>query len=264
MSDARKFAIAEYFAAFRKHYPKQMERGGYPVRAMRDWAESDRLGADDVPERFVPLERRPMTIRQNAWAASRPGDVRWLGACRSYKGLVNLKSPFDLVLYASLIWELQPRTIIEFGAMQGGSATWFADQLDALCGAGEVHSFELYDKCVHPSAKHARLTFHHADLREISKLDVALFDKMPHPWLVVDDAHTNLEELARFVGGKMAVGDYYVWEDMLLNIWTTHEAFGRAIATASACGLMVDVKYTDAYGVNVTSSPNAWFKKVSG
>lgn len=259
MPDPRRFAIAEYFAGFDEHYPNER----YPVRTMREWATKERLGDDSGPERFVALDQRPMIVRQNAWVASRPGDLRWLGACRSYKGLVNLKSPFDLVLYASLIWELQPRTIIEFGSMQGGSALWFADQLDAQCGAGEVHSFERYDRCVHPRARHPRLTFHHADLRDISTLDGALFDRLPHPWLVVDDAHANVEAVVRFVGGKLEHGDYYVWEDLLLNLWTTHDAVGKAIAMASACGLMVDVKYTDAFGVNVTSSPNAWLKKVA-
>jgi len=258
---ARNFAIADYFEAFRKHYSKQMEQGGYPVRAMRDWSRQDRLGADDCAERFVSLDQRRFTARQNAWAASRAGDVRWLGACKSYKGLVNLKSPFDLVLYASLIWELQPKTILEFGSMQGGSALWFADQLDALCGSGEVHSFELYDKCIHPRARHPRLTFHHADLRSIDGLDKALFARLPHPWLVIDDAHTNLEALARFVGGHLQIGDYYVWEDVLLGNWSTYDKIGTAISIAKDCGLLVDVKYTDAYGVNVTISPNAWFKK---
>ena len=259
MTESRRFAIADYFASFRQHYPQTP----FPVRSMRGWADDTRVGVDDGPDRFVPLEARPVTIQRNAWAASKPGDLRWLGACRSYKGLVNLKSPFDLVLYASLIWELQPRTILEFGSMQGGSALWFADQLDALCGAGEIHSYELYDKCVHERARHPRLTFHHADLRDLSSLDTALLDRLPHPWLVVDDAHANLDELARLVGGKMHRGDYYVWEDLLLNLWTTHEAQGKAIEITKACGLLVDVKYTDAYGVNVTSSPNAWFVKAT-
>jgi cephalosporin hydroxylase len=261
--DTRRFAIDEYFDAFKRHYPEAMARSGYPVRAMRDWARHEQLGADDGPERFVRLEDRKLTMRQNAWQASRNGDVRWLGASRSYKGLVNLKSPFDLVLYASLIWELQPKTIIEFGALQGGSTLWFADQLDALCGGGEVHSFELHDKCIHPRARHPRATFHAVDLNNIDRLDMELLQRLPHPWLVIDDAHTNIERLAPVIGGVMEVGDYYVWEDLLLNIWMTHDAIGRAIAIARACGLVVDTKYTDAFGLNVTCSPNSWFKKVS-
>ena len=258
----RRFAVDEYFAAFREHYPDQMAQSGYPVRALREWARDEHLADDTTSDRFVALERRTFAMRMNAWAASRPGDLRWLGACRSYKGLVNLKSPFDLVLYASLIWELQPKTILELGSLQGGSALWFADQLDAMCGGGEVHSYELYDKCIHPRAVHPRLTFHHADLRDLATLDGALLDRLPHPWLVVDDAHTNMGEVARYLAAKMHPGDYYVWEDMLLNLWTTHEAIGKAIAIARACDLVVDTKYTDAFGVNVTASPNAWFKKV--
>ncbi len=260
---SRVLAIQDYFAAFAEHYPDQMREGGYPVRAMRGWAKEPELGDDSKADRFVPLAQRPLTVRQNAWGTSRPGDLRWISACRSYKGLVNLKSPFDLVLYSSLIWELQPATILEFGAMQGGSALWFADQLDALCGHGGVHSFELYDKAIHPRAVHPRLTFHHADVRDLSTVSVELLRHLPHPWLVVDDAHTNLDALARHVAREMHPGDYYVWEDMQLNLWSTHAAIGKAIAIAEACNLVVDTKYTDAFGTNVTVSPNGWFKKVA-
>jgi len=258
------FLIAEYFRSLELHYPDVMRRSGCPVRILREWSKDENLAREDVRERFVDPEHRTLTTRQNAAGASRPGDLRWLGACRSYKGLINLKTPFDLVLYTSLIWELKPKTIIEFGAMQGGSALWFADQLEALCGGGsEIHSFELLEKCVHPSARHRRLTFHHADLRDLGTLDDALLDRLPHPWLVVDDAHVNLEKLAPYVATKMHLGDYYVWEDMQLDEWATHEAIGRAIKLAKSCGLTVDAKYTDAFGVNVTSSPNGWFRKTA-
>lgn len=67
----------------------------------------------------------------------------------TYKGLINIKTPFDLALYARLIWELQPKTILELGSFQGGSALWFADHMSVLCEVpGEVHSFELHTRCI--------------------------------------------------------------------------------------------------------------------
>ncbi len=33
----------------------------------------------------------------------------------------------DLAIYARLMWELKPRTVIEVGTAKGGSALWLAD-----------------------------------------------------------------------------------------------------------------------------------------
>jgi len=253
----RHFALADYYAAFARHYAGER----VPVRALREWASKPHAGDDTGDDRFVPLARRPFVVRQNVHQATRGGDERWLGASRAYKGLVNLKAPFDLVLYANLIWELQPRTIIELGALQGGSALWFADQLDALVGDASVHSFELHDQAIHARATHPRLTFHRADLRDLSTLPADVIDQLPHPWLVVEDAHVNTEGVTRFFAARMQLGDYMVWEDLLLDLWTTHDAHAKAIALAAACGLVVDAKYADAFGTNVTTAPNGWLVK---
>lgn len=262
MSRKRTFAGAEYLDAYRKHYPELYKKKLYAVDVFDHWQlHEDELGADDTPDRFVPLEKRSWVMLQHAWNISSTSDLRWIGACKAYKGLVNLKPPFDLVLYSSLIWEVQPKTIIEFGALQGGSSLWLADHLEMLCGAGEVHSFELFDKCIHPRAKHPRLHFHKADLRDVKNLDTAFFEQLPHPWLIIDDAHTNLENLGPYFGKMMAVGDYYIWEDVFLRKWATSEKIAIAVKIAKESNLMVDRKYTDAFGYNVTCSPNGWFRK---
>lgn len=255
---SRRFALADYFAAFERHYPDK----GVPARTLRDWATKPHAGDDAPDDRYVPLDKRPFVMRQNVHQA-RGGDERWLGASRSYKGLVNLKSPFDLVLYANLLWELQPRTIIELGALQGGSALWFADQLEAIVGTTDatVHSFELYDQAIHPRAAHPRLTFHQANLRKLSTLPADVIDAWPHPWLVVEDAHVNTDGVTRFFASRMQHGDYLVWEDLLLGLWTTHDLQAKALALAAECGLVVDTKYTDAFGTNVTTAPNGWLVK---
>lgn len=44
-----------------------------------------------------------------------------------YKGRRFCKNPFDVVLYMQLIERLKPKTIIEIGTSEGGSAVWFDD-----------------------------------------------------------------------------------------------------------------------------------------
>ena len=44
----------------------------------------------------------------------------------TYKGIPTFKNPFDWALYPILLWEVRPKTIIEIGSNQGGSAAWLA------------------------------------------------------------------------------------------------------------------------------------------
>jgi cephalosporin hydroxylase len=270
-----RFFGREYIAALQEYYPElgiDANRSAVDrilhVGIIAQWMQSlDRVGVD-APDRLQRITERPWKSERSAWLASGLGnDVRYAGA-RAYKGLIVLKPAIDLVLYSNLIWELQPRTIIEFGSLQGGSALWFADQLEVLCGHGEVHSFELYYRCISPRAAHQRLRFHEADLREMSSLSAVLPGPLPHPWLVVDDAHENLENLIPYVTGFMLPGDYYVVEDVFCyhskRVGRARAAFGadRLATAVDRLGFRVDTKYTDAFGLNVTASPNGWLRKV--
>jgi cephalosporin hydroxylase len=268
----RAFLGAEYLAALRQHYPELVDAGSpaladrvLHVGIIEQWSKNvDRLGID-APNRFQRMGERPWMSERSAWLSSGLGaSVRYAGVRLGYKGLINLKTAIDLVLYSALIWELQPHTILEFGSLQGGSALWYADQLETLCGRGEVHSFELCVRCISPRAEHPRLTFHYADLRRLETLDEGLLAGFPHPWLVVDDAHENLLDLLPFIARLMKPGDYYVIEDVFhyhsQRVGEAFEAFD-ADEVANLCetlGFLVDSKYADAFGINVTASPNAW------
>jgi cephalosporin hydroxylase len=261
----------EYIAALKEHYPELLNGANRSkvdrvlhVGSIERWMRQlDRFGVD-APDRLQRITSRPWGSLRSAWLASGAGkDLRQAGA-RAYKGLILLKPATDLVLYSNLIWELQPRAIVEFGSLQGGSALWFADQLDALCGDGEVHSFELCYRCISPRASHPRLRFHEADLRNLASVDPGLLAGLPHPWLVVDDAHENLVNLVPYVARFMRPGDYYVVEDVFSyhsrRVGRARMAFGadRVASIFDAMGFLVDTKYTDAFGQNVTASPNGW------
>jgi len=269
-----RFFGREYIAALHEHYPQLVDRAApapadqvLHVGIIDQWSRCiDKVGVD-APDRLQRITARPWQSERSAWLASGLGhDVRHAGA-RSYKGLINLKTAIDLVLYSNLIWELQPRTILEFGSLQGGSGLWFADQLEAMCGWGEVHSFERCYHCISARAAHPRLSFHEADLRDVTTLDAALLARLPHPWLVVDDAHENLEKLVACVASLMRSGDYYVIEDVFsyhsARVGLQRMAFGadRLALTVDRLGFLVDTKYTDAFGLNVTASPNGWLVK---
>jgi hypothetical protein len=77
--------------------------------------------------------------------------------------------------------------------------------------------------------------------------------------LVVDDAHENLEQLIPLVASFLNRGDYYVIEDVFLH--PTTEMINKFTLALQKLGLVVDSKYADAFGENVTCSPNGWLVK---
>ena len=213
---------------------------------------------DPLP-RFARASQRSQAPFVNPWQLPmEPLSIRGTLAL-TYKGLASIKNPLEQVLYPRLIWELQPRTIIEFGSLQGGSGLWFADQMSVLCEQpGEVHSFELHTRCISPRARHPRLKFHQADLTDLRTLDEALLKALLHPWLVVDDAHVDVVEVFQYLNRFMLAGDYYVVEDVPLTC--TRET-AEALVVFEEAGFLVDTYYADAFGYNLTSAPNAWFRK---
>ncbi|WP_407169143.1 CmcI family methyltransferase [Bradyrhizobium sp. ORS 111] len=177
----------------------------------------------------------------------------------TYKGLITIKTPFDLALYTRLIWELQPKTILELGSYQGGSGLWFADHMSMLCeNPGEVHSFDLHTKCIHEDAKHPLLTFHQIDLSDVATFDEKLLTGLPHPWLVTDDAHVQVFSIFSYLNRFLASGDYYVIEDDPIR---ADKEIIDGLQLVEQLGFLVDTYYTDAFGDNLTCAPNAWLRK---
>ena len=85
---------------------------------------------------------------------------------------------------------------------------------------------------------------------------------MPRPWLVIDDAHANMHNVIPSVAKLLNSGDYYVLEDIFLySKWTSIDVLTSLVDVIDRSGLIVDTKYTDAFGYNVTSAPNGWLKK---
>jgi cephalosporin hydroxylase len=246
----------EFWKAAHEHYPDQMTPGGLLDQTMFE-AVRNVVNAEHIDRLAKPSSRGWISsIYPWSFPISRSSTRGALAL--TYKGLMNLKTPFDLALYTRLIWELQPRAIFEFGSFQGGSGLWLADQMSILCEErGEVHSFDLHIKCVSPTAKHPLLKFHQVDLKDLGALDAHL-KRAPHPWLVIDDAHVEVFSLFVHVSQFMKTGDYYVIEDapMLANM-----EIMDGLREAEKRGFLIDTYYTDAFGTNLTSAPNAWLRK---
>lgn len=189
-----------------------------------------------------------------------------------YRGRRMLKSPFDLVLYIQLLERLRPRTIVEIGSREGGSALWFADTTAAMGHPARVISIDLE---LPASAMGAQVEFRAGDANDLAlAITPEELSTLPHPWLITEDsAHTRETCLAAlaFFDPWLSVGDYIVIEDGIVSDMAGPQyarfADGpnRAVAEflrSNANRYEIDASLCDFFGHNVTYSPNGWLKRV--
>ncbi|GLR45288.1 hypothetical protein GCM10007880_58050 [Mesorhizobium amorphae] len=256
-----------FWDAAHKNYPDEIRPGGLLDQGWQDvipdWRGmfdtiSNVLNADHS-DRFVKPSDRAWMSSIFPWSTDKRS-TKAGALAKTYKGLILLKTPFDLALYPRLIWELQPRTIIELGSYQGGSGLWLADNMSVLCeNLGEVHSFDLYTKCIHENAmKHPLINFHRVDLSDVANFDENLLKSLPHPWLVIDDAHVKIFSMFSHLNKYMISGDYYVIED---DPAKANKEIIDGFQLIEQSGFLIDTYYVDAFGINVTCAPNAWLRK---
>lgn len=136
----------------------------------------------------------------------------------SYHGLPMAKDPFDRMLYETLFYELQPRTIIELGAYTGASAIWMADVMKAASIDCWVIAVDLDLELVDDAARlHRGVEFREGDLNAVDQIfPAAELEALEGPIVLIDDAHVNIcgvyEHFDRYALSK---GDYLVIEDTI-------------------------------------------------
>jgi cephalosporin hydroxylase len=190
-------------------------------------------------------------IQAAKWSANGKIGVTW-------RGIRMLKDPFSLSLYSSLLWELRPKTIIELGAFEGGSAIWFADVAAALGIDLTVLSFDKDPSLV--KGTHPRVSFQHLDALAIqNELDPKIRAENPHPFLVIEDAHTNVFGVLNCLFDLLDIDDYLIVED------TCDAAKYKEFARFMECrmdSLYIDSHYTDNFGYNASWNWNSFLRRM--
>ncbi len=135
-----------------------------------------------------------------------------------YENVPVLKNPLDLWVAQEIIWDMKPTLIIETGTAFGGSALYYARQLDRV-GEGMVVTV---DKEPHPHVpQHARITYvqgSSTDL-EIWKALRACASTHPRVMVVLDSDHAKdhvLVELELY-SQLVTLGQFLVVEDTNIN-----------------------------------------------
>ena len=165
--------------------------------------------------------------------------------CMTWKGIALGKSVYDFALIPMIIWEIQPATIIEIGSGEGASAIWMADLCKSYNLSTIVHSMDIEPL----SIEHEGVTFTKGDSKQISDFDTK---NLPHPWLIVEDAHVNVNEIITYFEQHMHTGDYLIIEDS----WGKK---GSKLEIPNT--LQVDAYYCDYFGINATSAMNTILRK---
>ncbi len=171
-----------------------------------------------------------------------------------WKGHILYKTAYDMAIYQELFDEIKPKTVIELGAGDGGSAIWFSDILRSLEIDGHVYSLDL--DC--PAVSADNVTFIKGDCNEIEKSfnDLAI-QTWPRPWVVIEDAHVNVTGVLSFFARHLQTGDYLIIEDSL----NKENAIGKFIL-AHRNDYRVDTYYTDMFGNNATCSIDSILRKM--
>mmetsp|Transcript_43970 Transcript_43970/g.74147 ORF Transcript_43970/g.74147 Transcript_43970/m.74147 type:complete len:551 (+) Transcript_43970:102-1754(+) len=229
-------------------------------------------------DRFVPVLSRPhdSVLTKADFAKISTGKYK-----TTWKGCTLMKSPLDLVLYARILEELRPRTIFDFGTCFGGSSLWLADQAEALgLKDFKVVTFDREDMRSKPTREHPRIEFVLGDLFQLNEcLPPKWLASLPHPWLLIEDAHANVYPLLchLHVFG-MQPGDYFFVDDThpsLPNGFLGTEDFDktgfgiekyqevRPFLALASLEYVLDTDLLDMFGFNGTQAANGILKRVT-
>src|SRR5437763_8567733 len=151
------------------------------------------------------------------------------GGIRRYtwRGVLCNKSPFDLALYPMLIWREKPRTIIEIGSKEGGSALWLWDTCHQFGLDTEIISVDIRQ---HAKVIQQGITFLRGDACNLeSTLTPDMMARLQRPLLVIEDsAHRPATTLAvlRFMDPYLRCGEYILIEDGIVDTLGSSGQFG--------------------------------------
>lgn len=137
-----------------------------------------------------------------------------------YEGIPVLKNPLDLWVAQEILWDLQPTLLIETGTAYGGSALFYARQMDRRGGAGRVLSIDLEPAAQLP--QHPRIGYVRGYSSILPELVATIGDvagNHERVMVVLDSDHAKKHVLAELdaYAPMVSVGQFLVVEDTNIN-----------------------------------------------
>ena len=200
----------------------------------------------------------------------------------THRGCQVLKGADDLILLQLLLWNLHPATVVELGTFTGGSAVWYSDMMRMMGIESQVYSMDITHAYIEDRVKEIKpdnVTFLLGDSNAIEKTFTKDFlHDLPHPWLIHEDAHTNIYGIMEYFNQFMKTNDYFMIED-LSPIKPQKLGAGRITSEFDVAGnyglnvlkkflsdyeddFAVDSFYTDLFGYNGTENWHGFIRKM--
>ena len=134
-----------------------------------------------------------------------------------HRGCMLMKSPEDQAVLRELMVSLRPATIFEIGTFTGGSSLWMADTLKLEGISSNIFCMDIDIGMVEKRVKELKpdnITFLQGDSNKIGEtFGSEQLKTLPHPWLVIEDAHVNVVGVMENFAPYMVEGDYFIVED---------------------------------------------------
>jgi cephalosporin hydroxylase len=187
-----------------------------------------------------------------------------------YKEKLCLKSPFEIGIYMKLLYDLKPKTIIEIGSREGGSALLFKDFAAIYNLDSQIYSVDI-NPVRDISVEGIQFLEGNVNrLEEVFNKD--FFAKIPRPILVVEDSSHVYQDVLiclNFFAANLRKGDMIVIEDGILVDLGLEQRYdggpNRAISEffqKSPDVFQLATEYCDVYGQNTTYNPNGYLWKL--
>lgn len=193
-----------------------LEKSIVPAEKPLTVIEQGFISVDDVANRIAKTREDHGELLQKYHEVWYESGHTWVYT--HFLGVGMMKSPNDLWAYHDIIVQHRPKTIIECGTYQGGSALWFAFLMDMLGVDGRVWTIDIEDnrKCDHP-----RITFLAGDSTN-PELAQSVIEQIEYPLLVVldsDHSEAHVRRELNLYAPACQVGDWLVVEDTNIG-WT--------------------------------------------
>jgi cephalosporin hydroxylase len=211
-------------------------------------------------ERFIAWPRRQQMIaeldaepiRGTEWGFRQLLYSQGAGRPFHWRGVPCFKSVYDLAIYAMLVQELRPGTIVELGSGTGGSALFLADLCTSAGLATRIASIDT--AAVDNHISDPRIAFVRADCSEWLQTAAGSKREFPGPCLMIEDFHGDLSGVFAHMDAILEAGDYLVIED-------SNPKQSRIAEVIAGRPYLIDSRYTDFFGINCTSAINSIFIK---
>jgi cephalosporin hydroxylase len=188
-----------------------------------------------------------------------------------WRGVPCNKNPFDLALYPMLVWQQKPKTIIEIGSKEGGSALWLWQTCNAFHIGTNIVSIDIDQRA---KIRHPGISFLQGDGRNLgATLSPTLMASLARPLLVIEDAdhhYLTTKGVLQFMDRHLRPGEYMLIEDGICDSFGNADRYDGGPSRAVAEFLAehdgryeVDRSYCDFFGHNVTWNPNGYLKRVA-